>query len=158
MSRLPSDPYRGMLVSGSIVVNPGGPIMINSGSIFPYQLGSGAVSSGFIASGQIGAYPIASGSIYSFMTPRCTSCGIETPLGGTIHVTGASGLSVYYCRRCAGFQWDDNFRGFKRREDWIREELKVNDEMPLEILADMCMENGRNADAQYLLRLAMENK
>ena len=89
-----------------------------------------------------------SGAIDASWTPsiRCSKCGKALKSSYVTVCKPRSGTSTY-CYGCAEY---DKKTGFCNRENWIRQELNVTDDIPTEALIDLCEENYRKADAEYL--------
>lgn len=109
---------------------------------------SGAVQSGYSPPVNF----VYSGTTLTFSDsgPYCAKCKcIVNGCGIRLYGMDVQYKNSHFCFNCAGYTPE---QGFKRREDWIMEELGVSD-IPLGILADLCEENYRKADADYLRNL-----
>ena len=127
----------------------------------PTGCGYGLIQSGYIDSEQIGTYYLTSGALISgafIYNPKCRKCGDSVLYKPSVSLNNIplTTLNSYVCAKCAGF--DINKNDFRRREDWIMEELNCTNDMPLEILADLCEQNYRSADAAYLRKLVNERQ
>ena len=138
MSRIPPDRLSeliGPIPSVTSRIYGSGYAYITSGSV------GGLILSGNIASGQVG---------FQTYDPRCGKCGVsvlQKPYVTLLNIDLPT-INFNVCAECAGFDIGKN--DFKRREDWIREELQMDIGTPFEVLADLCEEVSRIADARYL--------
>jgi hypothetical protein len=148
-----------------------GTLHAGSGNHLRFSGFSGTVQSGAIQSGAIQS-GMGSASILSYSPPLvyCRCCGDGVLSGGRrlsgvpytasapflqgIDNTGQMGSGWYvdntYCHRCVPLTAEK--RAYTR-EDWVREGVPLAADAPAGVVADWLYDNGRDADADWMMGL-----